>query len=183
MIRYARLAPRPIRLFTDDQGRRTVMLVASLQVAASKCCHAAAMPAGGQEPAGGRDKDPDQAQSLLPAPRIRAAVAADRPANPDRPWSRGFRRTGCDTLRLAHRRDEERTDTWNTSGMYRFFLLENPYGTRKEERDEEEKEIKKEEIDGRECGVSNDSSPYAGCRIWVSWNGYMVKLGHEYGPL
>jgi len=133
------------------------MLVASLQVAASKCCHAAAMPAGGQKPAAGRDADPDQAQSLLPAPRIRAAAAADRPANPDRPWSRGLRRTGCDTLRLAHRRDEERTNTWNTSGMYRFFLLERPL--HRERKGEEEKE----EIDGRERGeyrtTTNRPSP------------------------
>lgn len=97
------------------------MLVASLQVAASKCCHAAAVPAGGPEPAAGHDVVPDQAQPLLSARRTRAA-APDRPANPGRPQSRGFL-AGRNPLRLAHRRDEERTNTWNTSGMYRFFLL------------------------------------------------------------
>lgn len=97
------------------------MLVASLQVAANKCCHAAAVPAGGQVPAAGHDVVPDQARPLLPARRTRA-VAPDRPANPGRPQSRGFL-AGRDPLRLAHRRDEERTNTWNTSGMYRFFLL------------------------------------------------------------
>lgn len=118
--RYIRLA-RPVRLSIDDQGRRTVMLVASLQVAASKCCHAAAMPAGGPEPAAGHDVVPDQAEPLLSARRTRAA-APDRPANPGRPQSRGFL-AARDPLRLAHRRDQERTNTWNTSGMYRFFLL------------------------------------------------------------
>lgn len=100
------------------------MLVASLQVAASKCCHAVAMPAGDPEPAAGR-KGPYQAQPslLLSARRTHAvaAAASDRLANPDRPWSRGLI-SARDPLRLAHRRDEERTDTWNTSGVYRFFL-------------------------------------------------------------
>ena len=105
----------------DDQGRRTVMLVASLQVAASKCCHAAAMPAGGPEPAAGHDVVPDQADPLLSARRTRTA-AADRPVNLGRPQSCGFL-AARDPLRFAHRRDEERTNTWDTSGMYRFFLL------------------------------------------------------------
>ncbi|EZA58321.1 hypothetical protein X777_01278 [Ooceraea biroi] len=101
------------------------MLVASLQVAASKCCHAAAVPAGGPKLAAGLDTDPDQTRSLLPERRTRAA---DRSANnPDRPEPRGLV-SGCDPLRLAHRRDEERTDTWNTSGTYRFFLLYSPRG-------------------------------------------------------
>lgn len=98
-----------------------VMLVASLQVAANKCCHAAAMPAGGPEPAAGHNVVPDQARPLLSARATRAA-APDRPAGPGRLQSRGFL-AGRDSLRLAHRRDEERTNTWNTSGMYRFFLL------------------------------------------------------------
>lgn len=90
------------------------MLVASLQVAASKCCHAAAMPAGGPELAAGSNEDSDRASGpLLSARRIRAA--AD-PARPGRSRSRGLIAT-CDPLRLAHRRDEKRTDTWNTSGM------------------------------------------------------------------
>lgn len=97
------------------------MLVASLQVAASKCCHAAAMPAGGPEPAAGHDVVPDQADPFLSARRTRTA-APDRPANLGRPQSCGFL-AGRDPLRLAHRRDEERTNTWDTSGMYRFFLL------------------------------------------------------------
>lgn len=97
------------------------MLVASLQVAASKCCHAAAVPAGGPEPAAGHDVLPDPARPLFPARTTRAA-APDRPANPGRLQSRGIL-AGRDSLRLAHRRDEERTNTWNTSGMYRFFLL------------------------------------------------------------
>lgn len=112
---------RPDRL---DQGRHTVMLVASLQVAASKCCHAAAMPAGCPEPAAaGHDVVPDQVRPLLFAPRTRAAAAPDRPANPGRPRTRRFLAGRDDPLRLAQRRDEERTNTWNTSGMYRFFLL------------------------------------------------------------
>lgn len=98
-----------------------VMLVASLQVAANKCCHAAAVPAGGPEPAAGHDVVPDQARPLLSARATRAAP--DRPVGPaGRLQSRGFL-AGRDSLRLAHRRDEERTNTWNTSGMYRFFLL------------------------------------------------------------
>lgn len=97
------------------------MLVASLQVAASKCCHAVAMPAGGPEPAAGREDPKDQARPPL-SRRIRAA---DRTANRDRLLPRRRQRSfpSRDTLRLAHRRDQERTDTRNTSGMYRFFLL------------------------------------------------------------
>lgn len=122
---------------TDDQGRRTVMLVASLQVAASKCCHAAAMPAGGPHLAAGRNSlsvDSDETtEPLLSSRRTRPAA---RPVDPDRSRSRGFLST-CDSLRLAHRRDEERTDTWNTSGMcYRFFLPER--GTLESGGDDEE---------------------------------------------
>jgi len=94
------------------------MLVVSLQVAASKCCHAVAVPAGGPEPAAGPDTpDPNQARALLLAESARTR-AADRSADPDRPRPRGLV-AACDSLRLAHRGDEERTDTRNTSGTYR----------------------------------------------------------------
>lgn len=111
------LDPSAVLTDLDDQGRRAVMLVASLQVVASKCCHAAAMPAGGPEPAAGRE-DPDRTQ-VYPA-LLRRTRVADRPAKPDRRRPGGL--SACDSLRVAHRGDQERTDTWNTSGMCRLFF-------------------------------------------------------------
>jgi len=99
------------------------MLVVSLQVAASKCCHAVAVPAGGPEPAAGPDTpDPNQARALLLAESARTRAGDRSAVDPDRPRPRGLV-TACDPLRLAHRGDQERTDTWNTSGTYRFLLL------------------------------------------------------------
>lgn len=155
------------RLATDDQGRRTVMLVASLQVAANKCCHAATMPAGGPEPAAGHDLVPDQTRPLHFAP-----AASDCPANSDRLLPRGFL-AGHNSLRLAHRRDEERTNTWNTSGMYRFFLL----GTRiREGMEVKVEEVEEEEENDRVRGIERRTTSPAGFGYPAGrWNGRIVE--------
>lgn len=93
------------------KSRCTVMLLASLRVAASKCCHALAMPAGGQEEAAGHEVL-EQIENL---PRADYNPRADRP--------RRIASCHADPLRFAHHRDQERADTWHSSGMYRFSSL------------------------------------------------------------
>lgn len=93
----------------------TVMLLASLRVAASKCCHALAMPAGGQEEAAGHEV----LEQIEKLPRVDYYPRVDR--------SRGIASCHADPLRFAHRRDQERTDTWDSSGMYRFSSLRKSF--------------------------------------------------------
>ena len=104
-----RAVDRPSRPWL--KSRSTVMLLASLRVAASKCCHALAMPAGGQEEAAGHEV----LEQIEKLPRADYHRRADRP--------RGIASCHADPLRFAHRRDQERADTWHSSGVYRFSFL------------------------------------------------------------
>lgn len=145
------------------------MLVASLQVAANKCCHAAAVPAGGPEPAAGHDPLPDQTRPLHPAPRT---AAPDCPAYSGRLHPRGFL-AGHDSLRLAHRRDEERTNTWNTSGMYRFFLLGT---TVREGMEVKVEEVEEKEENDRGWGIERRTASPAGFGYPAGrWNGRIAE--------
>lgn len=81
------------------------MLLASLRVAASKCCHALAMPAGGQEEAAGHEV----VERIENLPRV---DHRDRVAGP-----RGIASRHSDPLRFAHSRDQDRADTWYSSGL------------------------------------------------------------------
>lgn len=85
-------------------------------MAASKCCHAVTMPAGGPEPAAAH-YDPEIRPDRRIYLRSSRIPATDHPADRDQDTC-GI--SDCDTLRIAHRRDQERTDTWNTSGRYLY---------------------------------------------------------------
>lgn len=90
---------------------KSVMLLASLRVAASKCCHALAMPAGGQEEAAGHEV----VERIENLPRVHHR---DRVVGP-----RGIASRHADPLRFAHRRDEERPDTRYSSGTCYISIL------------------------------------------------------------
>lgn len=104
---------------------RSVMLLASLRVAASKCCHALAMPAGGQEEAAGHEV----IERIEDLPRV---DHRDRVAGP-----RGIASRHSDPLRFAHSRDEERADTWYSSGTCALYIDFIPFDARSSERGRE----------------------------------------------
>lgn len=103
-VQFRRVPGRPSRPWL--KSRSTVMLLASLRVAASKCCHALAMPAGGQEEAAGHEVL-EQIEQLPPRVDCLHRVAR----------LREIASSHADPIRFANRRDQERTGSWNTSGM------------------------------------------------------------------